>query len=106
MKVIDASGIITETWYNPHDDVLTVKRTQDVEPILEDNKSAYNSAPKHGQRFQHELVEVAYIPNIVIEQWLKEGLNIYRGDKETRKRLMAKLNDPDFRALRSRPGKL
>src|SRR5256885_2004425 len=53
-----------------------------------------------------ELRRVAHVPNIVIVKWLQEGLDIFDPDPEMQKRYRAKLNDPDWRWLRTAPGKV
>lgn len=102
MKEIDHAGIVTESHYDPHTDTLTIKRTQDVEPILEMNKAAYND----NAGFKDDLVEVAYVPLIVVEQWFKEGINFFRNNPDDRKRIKEKLNSPEYRYLRTRPGRI
>lgn len=47
---------------------------------------------------------VAEIPNIVIEQWLKEGINIF--DKNDAKKVQAKLNSNEYAYLRTSTGKM
>ena len=105
MKKINSElqdGIRTDTYYDPDDDRLTIKREQDVEPYLERNKKAYNE----NAGFKDELTEVAFIPNIIVEQWFREGFNIFDPSPEARKKLKEKLNDPQYRYLRTRPGKI
>lgn len=83
---------------------LIVKRTQDVEPILDHNKAlqadqvgGWRRSAK--QRRRH----IAEIPNIVIEQWLKEGFNVFQvSARELRK----KLDDPHWSYLRTIPGRV
>lgn len=83
---------------------LTVERTQDVEPILEANKQAYNSRSDHRQYAGKDMAHVARVPMVVIEQWMKEGINAFDPDHEAA--IMRKLNSPEYRYLRTRPGKI
>lgn len=48
-----------------------------------------------------EAVHVARIPEEVIHQWHREGINFYRWNEQDRARVMAKLNDGDFAKLRT-----
>lgn len=101
---VDAfTGIVTHSFYDPEQDQFVRERVQDVEPLLDQNKRLYNDAPT---RFNGELMEVADIPMVVVEQWFKEGLNIFKSDPDTRKRIREKLNAPDFRLFRTRPGRI
>ena len=97
------SDITTELIYNEADDTITTSRVQDVEPYLDANKRAYNAATKG---FESETFnQVASIPMILIEQWLREeGLDIFNPDHAGR--LRRKLNDPDYLYLRTKPGRI
>jgi hypothetical protein len=95
---------IKESWhYDETEDRLTCYREQDVEPYLNRNKSEYDVDNK---RFKSETFnKVASIPNMVIEKWLREeGLDIFNPDHQERLRL--KLNDPAYRFLRTKPGRI
>ena len=81
--------------------VLTVSRTQDVEPILEDNKRL----AKEPQSRPVPLRHVARIPNVVLEKWLNEerargNRTIQWGSDEMRQLVARKLADPEWRYLR------
>lgn len=80
-----------------------VKRTQDVEPVLDLNKAqqaAGEGASKDGV-FWH----VGRIPTVVLENWAKEaGVGVF--DDEFEEVLFRKLNDPDFRSLRVKTGRV
>lgn len=93
----------TRLHYEAGGDALIVQRTQDVQPILDANRAAFNAAPEHG-RFKGEMHRMASIPNIVIEQWLKEGINLY--DKHDWPAVRRKLNSPEYAYLRTKPGRL
>jgi hypothetical protein len=59
---------------------LVVKRTQDTTPYLEANRAEFNAAPSWrpyaSGRKDKSLRKVASIPLIVVEQWMREGVNI------------------------------
>lgn len=99
-----ASGITDQYFYDDATNRLTIRRLQDVEAVLDDNKSNFNQHDGIKYNDSKGLHQVATIPNILIEKWLREeGFNWYTAtDSEKRK----KLNDPDYRYLKVRPGKL
>lgn len=84
---------------------LVVKRTQDVTPYLDDNVRAYNSHSDY-RPMRGNIRRIAEIPNIVAEQWLKEGVNIFSNDPAQIRALRRKLDDYTNRKLRTAPGRL
>ena len=46
----------------------------------------------------------AAIPNVVVEQWLREGVDVF--DPNDAAEVKRRLNDPDNRFLRTAPGRL
>ena len=96
------SEIITKYHYDEPEDRLVIERVQDVAPYLDSNKRAYNDASEFG-RYKGDFVKVAEIPNCVIEQWMKEGINIY--DENCKDAVRKKLLSPEYRYLRTTPGK-
>lgn len=97
------SGILTRLLYDETEERVVVHRRQDVEPILERNKALYNDDAK-GWSPTREWRYVAHIPNIVVEQWMKEGINVY--DPNDEKKVIERLNDPAWRYLRTAPGRI
>ncbi len=86
---------------------LVVYREQDVEPYLEANQRAYNDAPSwRTGRNTSPMRLVADVPNVVIEQWLKEGVNVFSTEPAMQKKVAAKLNDYTNRKLRTAPGRV
>jgi hypothetical protein len=69
---------------------------QNVDPILEANKAEFNA--DHGK--WGEWQKVASIPMSLYSAWEREGI---LGDSEEIKR---RLNDPELRFFRTRPGNL
>lgn len=97
-------GIQTGTEYDPVTDELTVVHRHDVEPILELNKILYNDGTG-GYGPTREWRRIASIPNIILEKWLKEeGIRYW--DSEDTHKLAAKLDDPEWRYLRTAPGRV
>lgn len=83
---------------------LVVKRTQDVEPILDHNKGMQADQVGGWRRTARAARrQVAEIPNIVIEQWLKEGFNIFQVSEAELRR---KLDNPDWSYLKTIPGRV
>lgn len=81
-------------------EILTVSSLQDVEPILEANKRAYNTPPVKG-----DFHMAARIPNVIAEKWMREeGLSIFNRDHWPA--IAAKLDSPEYRYLRTQPGRL
>jgi hypothetical protein len=98
------TGFTEEAWYDDQTSKLTLRRLQDVEDTLAENRRLYNDHGKTNYADSDGLHHVAHIPFAIIEKWLREdGFNWYNSsDKERR----AKLNHPDNRHLLVRPGKL
>lgn len=101
--MIEASTDI-KTAMQARNGTLEVYREQDVAPILDHNKrmqadgaGGWRRAGSMGRR------QVAEIPNIVIEAWLKEGFNFFRC---TENELRKKLDEPNWAYLKTIPGKL
>lgn len=91
---------ITEQWKREQGKIV-ICRTQDVEPYLDANKRRRNdfqTSRKSAMRL------VADIPNVVIEQWLRMGVNIF--DKNDNKKVQQLLNSNEYAYLRTSPGKI
>lgn len=103
------TGITEQTFFEEgldgDPDRITLRRLQDVDHILALNKIKYNDHVGKKPTFSDSdgFHQIATIPVILIEKWMREGFNWYEStDKERR----AKLNDRDFQKLRTRPGQL
>ena len=91
-----------DTFHSNADETeFTINTRQDVEPILEENKQAYNN---YGDLLTPgkagEGVRVASIPLTVWTQWMKETNGEMQRDHNLMKRY---LNDPDNKYLRTTP---
>ena len=85
--------------YDEQTDTLTLTTEQDVEPILDYNKSLQNDSDYTRKGIKNEMWHYACIPNVVIEKWLnEEGFNIF--DKNNDKALFKKLNSPEYKYLK------
>jgi S-adenosylmethionine synthetase len=94
------SGVTTRI----HQDgrLLTIDRTQDCEPILEDNKRLQAEPQSRKSPFRH----IARIPNVIVEKWLAEEIargnrTIRWGSKELDELIAKKLKDPAWAYLRT-----
>lgn len=83
---------------------MVAHRTQDVTRLLNRNKNFQNSG-LDGMSPTRDWKQVASIPNIILEKWLKEeGLRYW--DEEHKHRLLKKLDDPEWAFLRTGSGHL
>jgi hypothetical protein len=102
--MIDLSTDIKTALKGQEGGKLVVKRSQNVEPILDHNKRM-QASQVGGWRRSHNALrrQVAEIPNIVIEQWMKEGFNFFQvSEKELRK----KLDSAEWSYLKTIPGRI
>lgn len=79
------SEVVTKLHLDRSDKKIIAERVQDVEPILEHNKTL-RTLPQQSDWGRH----IASIPNVVIEQWLSE---------EAKRGNIIKWSSPEFTAL-------
>lgn len=97
------TGIETRYYHDAAEGKIHVQRLQDIETNLNANKAEYNSHGDHARFSKDHMHKMASIPMAVYEQWLKEGFDVLgNDDKELRRRL----NSPEYRHFRTKPGKL
>ena len=90
----------TDTYYWDDVEGMTIKHSYDVTDIIESNKRRANASLD--QRFGNEMLHhFADIPNVVIEQWMKEGLDVFSQDPSMKKAILRKIHDPEWRYLRT-----
>lgn len=83
---------------------LVVRRVQDVAPILDHNKRMQADSVGGWRRTAKSVRrKIAEVPNIVAEQWLKEGFNLFRASESE---LRKKLDDPNWSYLRTINGRI
>lgn len=99
----DPNGLVKE-WHTNSDGTFTVTTRQDNESqILERNKAMYTH--NDGYTPSREMQRVGSIPMALIEHWMTvEGWNPF--DPANATKLAQKLDDIDFRHLRTAPGRL
>lgn len=104
-RVVDydpLNRITTYFDYDPLNDVTQISREQDVNPVLELNKTLWNSDEYTKRGMKEEFWHYAQIPVLLIEKWrIEEGLDVF--NKNHSKRLFQKLNDPQYRYLKTTP---
>lgn len=85
-------------------DGLHFRRSQDATHILQDNKDAQI----YGQQDLRFGRKFASVPEIILEKWIEEGIDYRLINKceKTRKAFYSKLQDPEWRALRTHTGNL
>ena len=90
------------------DGKLTIKNSQDVDPILQKNKRLYNL--NDGYSKSKDLKRVASIPSLVLQLWAKEynGTNNWFAIPhiERKRILKLKLNSNEFRYFRTASGRI
>ena len=93
---------LRETGFWEDDGKIIIRKTQDVEPILEANKRLFNDGD--GYSPSRELRRAASIPLVVVEQWMREGVDIFNPDHA--EAIKRKLNSSEWAHLRTAPGRL
>jgi hypothetical protein len=92
------SEVVTRVHVDASERRVIFERVQDVEPILEHNKML-QTMPQKSDWGRH----IGSIPNVILERWIhEEGVNYLAlpGDEFARL-IRRKLNDPDWRHLRT-----
>jgi hypothetical protein len=107
MRFLDSYDGITERFST---DKMTgdvqIVTTQDVDPFFEYNKAQFNNATRG---FKGDMHKMASIPPVVIEIW-REELKLSGYDDtnplsaKNRVFLVRKLNNPDWKKLRTKQG--
>lgn len=99
------TGITTWHEYDAAKDEMKIHTTFTDEPtdiVLDANKDIYNDDSR-GYSKSREMKHVARIPNSVIHSWLvNEGIDVY--NKDHWDAVKKKLNDSEWRFLRTSPG--
>ena len=108
MSILRAKESDGTKYFVESDGKVTVKRSQDVNPILQKNKRLYTL--NDGYSKSKDLKRVASIPTMVLELWARE----YNGTNnwwkiplsERRKILKLKLNSNEYRYFRTASGRM
>jgi len=103
LKRFTDEGMILRSYdYDEAAKMHVIKSVQDVEPILTNNKRLYNL--NDGYSKSREWRRAASVPNIIIEKWLRMGINAYK--LEDQPKILAMLDSPEYAFLRTAPGRL
>jgi hypothetical protein len=100
---------IEQYWLHPGDDGkdrITLTTTEDVEPVIEQNKALYNNPDPAIDGIGRRM---ARIPGVVIMELCRihkiSFRELMRGKTERSQHIMRSfLNDPSFRSFRCAPG--
>jgi len=99
------TGLTEEYWHDPVAGTITIRQWQDIEPMLKLNKAEFNGYSSKGRHNFNEGIgrKVASIPPGAVMALRKMGydLNTMRPDQ-----IKKMLNDSDFSAFRTAPGRL
>ena len=91
--------------YDALADATTIAHEQDCAAYLEANRALANADDRGFVSGARELRRAASIPNAVVLKWLvEEGIDVMNPDHWPAVR--RKLNDPEWRHLRTAPGRL
>lgn len=77
---------------------IHIETTQDVQPVLEENKIRRNLGEFHNKK--KDWYHAASIPLVVVEQLVKKGIMHPHGAVKDKARFKKWVNDPDNRAFR------
>ena len=101
----NSEGLTIEYWHDPAQGTITVQQWADAAPALAANKREFNEYSSKGRHNFNEGIgrKVASIPPEVYLALKKKGYDtLTMSDAELRKLF----NDPDYRYLRTAPGRL
>ena len=81
---------------------VQIETTQDVEPMLDQNKALQNDEGYSKNGIKNEMWHFASIPIVVQLQWLKKYGPVNDPMKKGNERLLfSLLNDPEYRYLKT-----
>lgn len=98
-------GVRSRVWWDENEGTWHNEHVGDVEPNIEHAKRASNGdrmTPTGDGTFR----QVAHIPPVIALQWLNDGIDVFSNDPEMRKKVIRRLNDPEWRYLRTDGGKI
>lgn len=101
-KLLSRSWAGTETWYHNDGETVAIETRQDVSKLLDLNRRLRNEFQGYKDEGEHHHHLYARIPPVVITQWRNEGIDIF--DPDHADMVKKKLNDPEWRYLRTTEG--
>ena len=94
------TGVTEYFEYDSLSDTTTLSRHQDVESVLEGNKTLQNDTDYTKKGIKGSFWHYANIPLITIEKWLnEEGIDVFNKNHE--RKVFQKLNSPEYRFLKT-----
>lgn len=96
------TGITEYMIYDNDTGDFQIQTQQDVEPLIEYNKSLHNATEKHTR--YGELTRIASWPAVITMELAKQGILSMGGAILDEKRFRKWLNDRDNKAFRTREG--
>jgi len=97
------TGITTTFDYDYATDTTIVGSEQDVSLLLDVNKKLQNDHSYSRNGIKNDWWHYASIPSIIIQKWKDEfGIDVF--NKDHLKAVYAKLNDPEYRYLKTTAG--
>jgi len=99
-------GRIKEYWWDDLTEKITIRyRDFGADKVIADNKKqAIGNKGFAGD--SKRMFHYASIPNGVIHSWLQEGIDIFSNDPDMKKKVIRKLEDPEWRYLKVTESKL
>lgn len=93
-----------ETWIEADEagKKFHIHHRQEVGDILEKNKQLQTIDEYKRQGIKNSWMHYAHIPDVVVIQWMKEGIDVFNPDHLPA--VKRKLRDPDYRHLRTTLG--
>ena len=103
IEIDPVSGIKTYHDYDHATNTTFIIEEQDVESILSSNKRLEADSSFKQKGIKSEWLKIASIPNSVITKWkVEDGVDVF--NPSHRKAVMRKLNDPEYKFLRTASG--
>ena len=100
-----AFGLHDEVKWDQASDTLIIRESQDLSPIFDRNAELRNEGISgDGYSDTRELRRVASIPLVVVNQWYREGFNIF--DEKNAAELKRRLNDSENLFMRTSIGQV
>src|SRR5262245_31795988 len=97
---LDSDGHMAKIFHRLHDGGWAHETVQDVQPFLDANKEAQDHCDPDSP--SGELRLVARIPPIFAQKWFNDdGIDIWSPDPDMQRAVDRKLNDPEYRWLRT-----
>lgn len=100
-KLLDVTPGRHEVFHEEPDGTFTIETRQDSQDILDENKRKFNAyGDKLSVGKRGDWHQVASIPATIMDQWIKDTNGEILKDP---KMLAAKLNDPNWKLLKTSP---